>query len=348
MFHEIINKEEDLSKEEIVYLLKLSDKNELHFLYQRADEIRRQFCGDGIHLRGILDFSNYCEQNCLYCSLREENISLERYRMTPEQIIEVVRAASAQGIRTIILQSGKDTYYDTDVIAYILYQIKQSTDLAVTLSLGPRGFDEYKAWKMAGADRYLLKHETANSELFTYFTDGLIRGNERIQHLRFLKRLGFQTGTGSIIGLPNQTIEDIADDLVLSRELDVDMAVFSPFIPSAFTPLQNMQICNFDEAIKTIAVARIVLKNCHLPAVTGLDILNKAGREIALKSGANVLMPNFTPEPFLTKKRLQNFSNKRYPDYTSPQHEISVKLERLGRFLSIDRGDSLKKSHLVK
>jgi biotin synthase len=159
----------DLSKEEIIFLLELSDGKSIKHLFEKADEVRKNYCGDEVHLRGIIEISNYCEQDCLYCGIRNSNRELERYRMQPEEIIEAAKIISNIGIGTIVLQSGEDFAYSTDKIAYVIYSIKQDVDVAITLSLGEREFEEYKTWKYAGADRYLLKHETANPKLYSLY-----------------------------------------------------------------------------------------------------------------------------------------------------------------------------------
>jgi len=221
---ELLNKD-NLNKEEIVYLLSLSKQDERDALFNRADQIRREYCGDEVHLRGIIEFSNHCSENCMYCGLRQDNLKLERYRMSAEEIITTAKLVYKAGVKTIVLQSGEDDYYDKDLIAYIIYTIKQETDAAITLCLGERSFSEYSTWKIAGADRYLLKHETSNPKHYSiYHTGG--RLENRIGHLKYLKKIGYQVGTGNIIGLPMQTAEDIAEDILLCKELNVDMAAF--------------------------------------------------------------------------------------------------------------------------
>ncbi|MGE5680780.1 MAG: [FeFe] hydrogenase H-cluster radical SAM maturase HydE [Bacillota bacterium] len=340
---EILHKP-DLTKEEIVYLLELSDFRNNRKLFERADEIRKQFCGDEVHLRGIIDFSNHCENDCLYCGLRKSNSSIERYRMTPDEIIETATTISNVGIRSIVLQSGEDKSYDVDKIAYMIYFIKQNCDVAITLSLGERDFEEYKTWKYAGADRYLLKHETANRELYTALHQKQDL-KERIRHLEFLKSIGYEIGSGNLIGLPQQTVEDIADDLMLCRELDVDMASFSPFVPSPNTPYRNKNVGSVETTLKTIAVGRILLKNTHIPATTAIATVDSLGREKALRVGANVVMPDFTPKLYRDKYCI--YPNKRLlvDDPINSGSYIQHIMFSLGRRVSNSRGDSLKSKH---
>jgi biotin synthase len=344
--YEILHKEE-LTKGEIIFLLNLKDKNNQQKLFDRADEVRNIYCGDEVHLRGIIEFSNYCEQDCIYCGLRKSNYLLSRYRMTPEEIIETAHVISNLGIYTIVLQSGEDNYYNTDLIAYIIYQIKQNTNAAITLSLGERGFDEYREWKIAGADRYLMKHETASSNLYSvYHTKQKLE--DRISHLRFLKKIGYQIGSGNMIGLPMQSIEDIADDILLCKELDLDMAAFGPFIPSPHTPYQNKSAGNIDLTLRTMAAARIVLKKVHIPASTALATLDDDGRIKGLNAGANVVMPDLTPSPY--RKQYQIYPNKKCinDNPLSCKGCLQLQIEAIGRKISNSRGGFLKLTEQVK
>jgi biotin synthase len=332
---------DQLTRDEIIFLLSLTDKNDIESLFRRADEVRMQYCGDEVHLRGIIEISNYCDQNCFYCGLREENYTLTRYRMPTDEIIETATLINNLGIHTIVLQSGEDHILDTDLIAYLIYTIKQKTDVAITLSLGERGFDEYRTWKIAGADRYLLKHETANPKLYAAYHHKQ-KLSDRIAHLKFLKIIGYQIGSGNMIGLPMQTIDDIADDILLCQELDLDMAAFGPFIPSPHTPYQLKKPGSVELTLKTMAAARLVLKNAHIPATTALATLDEEGRVKGLNVGANVVMPDFTPNPYRDQYQI-------YPDRkcvsndTSKLHPtLQRQLELIGRRISTARGDSLK------
>uniref|UniRef100_A0A832CYB3 [FeFe] hydrogenase H-cluster radical SAM maturase HydE n=1 Tax=Ignavibacterium album TaxID=591197 RepID=A0A832CYB3_9BACT len=334
----ILNKNE-LSKDEIVFLLSLSDDEDIKALFNRADEIRKQFCGDEIHLRGIIEFSNYCEQDCVYCGLRKSNNTLERYRISIDEIINTAIKINSAGIKTVVLQSGEDFHYTKDDITKIIRAIKESCDVAITLSLGERSFDEYDEWKIAGADRYLLKHETANPKLYSALHSKQ-KLEERITHLRYLKSIGFQAGSGNIIGLPKQTIEDIADDILLCKELDCDMCSFSPFIPSPETPFKDVPAADLTLTLKTMAAARIVLKNVHIPATTALSTLTPEGRKLGLQVGANVIMPNFTPDEYKDKYRI--YANKKTYDPIIYVQELKQMIYSLGRKIGEDKGHSLK------
>jgi biotin synthase len=337
---------DNLKKEDIVFLLSLEDPLEVILLYKKADEIRKECCGDEVHLRGIIEFSNNCEQDCLYCGLRISNLSLDRYRMSGNEILATAGHIYKAGIKTIVLQSGEDFEYSRSLITELVKSIKSKLDVAITLSLGERDFDDYDEWKKAGADRYLLKHETANPELYQKFHQKQPL-EERVQHLRYLKSIGFQTGSGNMIGLPGQSFEDIADDLLLCKELDCDMVSISPFISSPDTPFKNVPNANLDLTLKAMAVCRIILKDVHIPATTALGTLDEFGREKGLQVGANVIMPNYTPNPYR-----QNY--KIYPDKKCISDDplacgscLTLMIESLGRKVGTSKGHSLKVKEVV-
>ncbi len=329
-------------------------------LFEEADNVRSTFSGEEVHIRGIIEFSNYCCRSCLYCGLRQENKKILRYRMSADEIIrlsnEIIRGGVnpirdkmsqtsdgrqkrpiSNGVKTVVLQSGDDFGYSQKMLSDIIQKIKSANpEIAVTLSLGERPFDDYKAFKNAGADRYLLKHETANFELYERLHPGQTL-KERIEILEYLKKLDYQTGAGNIVGLPGQTLENLADDILFMKRLDVDMAGIGPFIPQKDTPLGDCSPGTLDLTLKVLALTRIVTENTHLPATTALAALNlENGQILGLKAGANVIMPDFTPEGYRRK-------------YLIYDNKVRVNLERAeesifkaGRLISENRGDSLK------
>lgn len=336
---EILYKE-NLSRDDLIYLFNISEMYELDQLFERADEVRRENCGDDVVLRGLIEFSNFCEAHCNYCGLREDNFSLKRYRMTAEEIIETARTINNVGIKTIVLKSGDDTYYDTDIISYIIYTIKQSSETAVTLALGERGFDEYRAWKISGADRYLMKFETSNSMQYSiHHPDENL--SDRINHIKYLRRLGYEIGTGNLIGLPSQSIDDLVNDLILVKNLGTDLAAFSPFVPAAFTPYQNKQSGNVILSLKTIAIARLYLKKVNILSTNALDSIDPYGREKGLNVGANVVMINFTPQPY--RENFQSYKNKRGITEQPIHSAISLqqRIEAISKKVLTSQGNSL-------
>jgi biotin synthase len=336
----ILNKS-GLNKDEIVYLLSLTENEDIEKLFAQADEVRNEFCGNEIHLRGIIEISNNCEQDCLYCGLRISNFELQRYRMNKEEILETAEQITNAGIKTIVLQSGEDFEYECDFISDLIKTIKNNFDAAITLSLGERGFFEYDEWFKAGADRYLLKHETGNDILY-YKLHNKQKLEERLLHLRYLKAIGFQTGSGNIIDIPGQTLEDIAEDILLCKELDCDMASFSPFISSEQTPFKKYPDADLNLTLKTMAAARIVLKDVHIPTTTALNTLVKNGRELGLKAGANVIMPNFTPETYRSKYLIYNKKDISEFDIVHTLADIKNVVSSLGLKISDGYGHSLK------
>lgn len=310
-------------------------------LFAAADEVRRRFVGDSVHLRAIIEFSNYCVRSCLYCGLRRDNRKLGRYRMSADEIARTAAKACSAGYRTIVLQSGDDLHYRADDIARIVERIKRGADVAMTLSIGERTGEEYRTMRNAGADRFLLKHETADPGLYASLHPGM-SFERRLECLHSLRQLGFQVGSGNIVGLPGQTLHTLARDIALLRELDVEMAGIGPFIPHPDTPLARSRPGEVALALRTLAVARIVLPLAHLPATTALATLHPEGRRLALQCGANVVMPNVTPPEY---RRLYEI----YPNSVAlgdPEDggfaRVAAFLGGMGRPVSGSRGDSPK------
>ena len=271
----------------------LSDPDSGNWLLKKGDETRRQYCGDEIHVRGIIEFSNICKKNCLYCGLRARNSKVRRYRLSGEEIISAARAAAAMDIRTVVLQSGEDAWFTVDKLSAIARSVKEA-GLAVTLSAGEKTREEYAALKEAGADRYLLRFETSDPELFARLKPDSSFEN-RFNCLKWLKETGFQVGSGIMIGLPGQSFETIARDLLLFKELDLDMIGVGPFIPHPDTPLGATTAGTMDLTLKVVAMARLLTLNAHIPATTAMGTVDKLGRQKALQCGANVIMPNVGP-----------------------------------------------------
>lgn len=297
-----------LSIEEIKTLLAIEDDKSLRLLWQAADRVRAEAVGDEIWLRGLIEFSNYCRCNCRYCGLRHANRALPRYRLTREEILSAVEQIVRAGIGTVVLQSGEDLWWTAERVAELVKQIKANCDIAVTLSIGDRPYDELALFREAGADRYLLRHETANARLYgTLHPDSTLA--ERVQVLKNLKALGYEVGSGCMVGLPGQTLDDLARDLSLARELGVEMFGVGPFIPHPDTPLAKAAGGTAGMAYKMIAVARLVLRDVNLPVTTALATLDEEGRELGWCRGANVVMPNATPAPY--RQQYELYKNKR-------------------------------------
>jgi biotin synthase len=332
-------KDAKLSKDEITAIL-AEDINNLEYLLQKADHKRKEVCGDEVHLRAIIEFSSYCKQNCHYCGLRKDNQQLERYQLKKKEIIKMAQMAFELGYQTVVLQSGEDEYLASE-IAEIIKEIKKTTGMAITLSLGERDFEAYKLWREAGADRYLLKHEIASKVLYEKYHPGMSFAN-RIESLKYLKLLGYQIGSGVIIDLPGQTPEILAEDLLLCQELKIDMIGSGPFIPHDQTPLKGTKTGTVEMTLKFTALSRLLMPLTHIPATTALGTIDVEGRQKALKAGANVVMPNVTDGKYREQYQI-------YPDKICVNEEagdcrqcIGSIISSLGRYVSQDKGHSLR------
>lgn len=261
-------------------------------LYAAADRVRQKYVGDEVHLRGLIEFSNICRQNCFYCGIRRDNTNVRRYRLAPDEIVTLAQNAKKYGYKTVVLQSGEDSFYTVDILQHIITCIKE-LDLAITLSIGEKTFEEYKAYKKAGADRYLLRIETTDEQLYQALHPGMSLANRK-RCLDDLRELNFEVGTGCLVGLPGQTCKALVDDLLFFKQLNADMIGLGPFIPHPDTPLSHEQGGTFNLSIKMMALTRLLMPDINIPATTAMETLHPRGRMIALQSGANVAMPNVT------------------------------------------------------
>ena len=280
-----------LNKQEIVSLLSNDDCNEI--LFKAADEVRKKFVGDDIQLRALIEFSNICHNNCCYCGLRCDNKNIVRYRLDEDTIFRLAEHAVTQlGFKTIVLQSGEDLWFTKERLCALIRRIK-TLDTAITLSIGEKTYDEYLAYKNAGCDRFLLRIETTDKALYEKYDPDMSWENRK-QCLYDIKSIGLETGTGCLVGLPNQTIESLADDIIFFKEIGADMVGIGPLIPHPDTPLAQAKGGTFTLACKVMALTRLVLPDINIPATTAMETLEPNGQLRALQSGANVIMPNVT------------------------------------------------------
>ena len=328
-----------LSKEEIVQLLGNPQYDQA--LFAAADEVRQKFVGDEVHLRGLIEFSNICKNNCLYCGLRRDNLKLKRYRMSPEEIVALARRAIKDfGFKTIVMQSGEDLWFTPERLKPILAEIKK-LDVAITLSIGEKSFEEYKAYKEAGADRYLIRIETTDKDLYHRLDPGM-SWDERKECLVNLGKLGYEVGSGIMVGLPGQTLESIADDLLFLQDMQIDMAGIGPFIPHPDTPLKDEKGRAFELSLRTMAIMRLLLPDINIPATTAMETLHPEGRIIALQCGANVIMPNVTEGEY--RQLYELYPGKAALNET-PLHSktsIGARIEAIGRKIGTGYGSHKK------
>jgi biotin synthase len=306
-------------------------------LYAAADRVREANVGAGVHLRALIEFSNHCRRNCRYCGLRRENRAVRRYRMTPEEIVRTARDAAARGYRTVVMQSGEDLWFTGERLAAIIREIKASTDLAITLSVGERDREDYRLWREAGADRFLLRIETTNPRLFAALhpDDNLA---ERQAALLALKELGYQLGSGVMVGLPGQTAEMLARDVIWLHELGAEMIGIGPFLPHPGTPLGHERGGTIEQTLRLTAVLRLVFPQAHLPATTAAGTLDPQGRERMLQAGANVMMPNVTPQKYRVDYEI--YPNKICvgDDTAACYGCVKLRLDEIGRTVATDHG----------
>lgn len=335
---------ETLSKADITALLSLKNPAPL---FDAANQVRRQFVGDEVYLRALIEFSNYCKNDCLYCGIRRSNMAAKRYRLTPEQIIETARRAVGLGYKTVVLQSGEDFWFDTDKLCRIIREIKK-LGAAITLSIGEKTREEYAAYRQAGADRYLLRIETTDKALYEKL-DPAMSWDNRVRCLYDLKELGYEVGSGSLVGLPEQTLESLADDLLFFKRLPVDMAGIGPFIPHPQTPLAaETAQGHFELSLKMMSVMRLLLPDINIPATTAMETLHPQGRLLALKCGANVVMPNATEDDARVKYEL--YPGKICTGEAPEQCRACIKnkIESIGRTVHFSygfHGDFLKEKN---
>lgn len=340
---ELIKKAEktySLNKGEIVSLLKDDTCNEE--LFKAADRVRKDYVGDEVHLRGLIEFSNICKRNCLYCGLRSSNKNIKRYRLAPERIIELAKKAVEYGYKTIVMQSGEDEYYTVERLQYIISSIKK-LDVAITLSIGEKTREEYEAYKKAGADRYLIRIETTDKKLYEKMDPGMSL-DERKRCTKDLGDLGYEVGTGCLVGLPGQSLESLADDILFFKEIGADMIGIGPFIPNEDTPLANEKGGTFEMSLKVVAITRLLMPDTNIPATTAMEALNRNGRTITLQSGANVVMPNVTEGEY--RKLYALYPGKICTGDTPVQCKgcITGKVIAIGRTISASKGFRTKKN----
>lgn len=323
----------------------LKEKTGQQDLFAKADQVRKDNLGDTAQLRGVIHFSNFCRCNDLYCGLFRNNAQCRRFRMSPDEIIDTALAVADTGLKTVVLQSGEDFYYTRSMLCTVIERIMDQADVVVTLSLGRRSRDDFKAFRAAGAQRYLMKHETMNPHLYARMRSGLTLG-DRLQAITELRELGYQVGVGNIVGLPGQTLADLCDDIMFFQEFQPDMINIGPFIPHKQTPLRDEPVGDMELMLRVFALTRIVTGNTHMAAANTVATLDPdQGQYRALtQGGANVIMPNCNPFQRSRKDKIEyEFQITTHKRYVSLDEARSV-LKRAKRIVDRGKGHSLKKT----
>ncbi|MDU2682335.1 MAG: [FeFe] hydrogenase H-cluster radical SAM maturase HydE [Clostridium sp.] len=329
------------SGEELLFLLDNLNEDDKIYLVQKAHETRMKTYGDKVYMRGLIEFTNFCKKDCIYCGIRRSNKDADRYRLTMEDIMECVDIGDRLGYKTYVLQGGEDDYFTDERMVEIIKMIKSKyPNNAITLSLGERSYDSYKKMYEAGADRYLLRHETATKDLYEKLHPGA-SFEERRQCLRNLKEIGYQIGAGFMVELPKQTNKDLVNDLLFVKELEPHMCGIGPFIPHKDTPLKNEKAGTVEKTTTMLALIRLLLPNVLLPSTTALGSIDPTGREKGIKAGGNVVMPNLSPTSVREKYSLYDGKICTGDEAAECRNCIEGRINKAGFKVEVTRGDNM-------
>lgn len=335
-----LEKNKILSTDEFITLLTTNNTSVIEYLNQRAVEVRKNFFSNDIYIRGLIEISNYCKNDCYYCGIRKSNKNCSRYRLSTEEILDCCRIGYPLGFRTFVLQGGEDSHFTDSVLCDTINKIKKEfPDCAVTLSLGERSKESYQRLFDAGADRYLLRHETANEEHYKMLHPKKMSYDNRFTSLENLKQIGFQTGCGFMVGSPYQTIENIVQDLMFIADFKPQMVGIGPFIPHSETPFKEMSAGSIELTCRLLSIIRLMLPNVLLPATTALGSLENGGREKGILCGANVVMPNLSPENVREKYELYNNKLHSGAEAAESLELLKNSMNKIGYKVVISRGD---------
>ncbi|MDR1546032.1 MAG: [FeFe] hydrogenase H-cluster radical SAM maturase HydE [Deltaproteobacteria bacterium] len=301
--------EADLSRAELRLLLGARDESSADRLFEKARQARHAVYGRDVFIRGLIELTSYCRNDCLYCGIRKSNLKAERYRLTKEQILDCCAQGHELGFRTFVLQGGEDPHFTDDVVADLVSAVKAAhPDCAITLSLGERGRDSYRRWFEAGAERYLLRHETRNEAHYASLHPAAMSLRDRLECLEVLRDVGYQVGCGFMVGSPGQTLDHLVDDLRFVKEFEPHMVGIGPFIPHQDTPFAGEPAGTLELTLFLLGVIRLLLPQVLLPATTALGTISPTGREMGVLAGANVVMPNLSP--VAVRKKYLLYDNK--------------------------------------
>lgn len=324
-------------------LLQLIDCTDTDYLFSCAVRQRKKYYGNKVYIRGLIEISNHCKNNCFYCGIRRDNTTLTRYRLTKEDILTCADEGYSLGFRTFVLQGGEDLHYSDDEICSIVYGIKEKyPDCAVTLSIGEKTKESYRMYKDAGADRYLLRHETADSEHYSKLHPESMSLDTRKDCLWNLKELGYQVGSGFMVGSPYQTKECIVKDLRFLEELQPDMIGIGPFLPHCDTPFKNEPSGSIERCLNLIAILRLMFPHSLIPSTTALASISPTGRERGILAGANVVMPNLSPENVRSLYSLYNGKLSTGSEAAQAKEELSSLMKSIGYEVVTDIGNVKK------
>lgn len=331
----------ELSREEFISLIDGRTPELSEYLFEKAQRIRQQYYGNEVYLRGLIEFTNYCRNDCFYCGIRRSNRNVPRYRLTKDQILSCCEQGYGLGFRTFVLQGGEDGFYSDEVLVDIISSVKALfPDCALTLSVGERSYESYKAFYDAGADRYLLRHETADPLHYARLHPPSLTLEARKKCLMDLKKIGFEVGSGFMVGSPGQTSEQLAEDLLFLRELQPQMVGIGPFIAHHDTPFASEQSGTAELTLFMLGLIRLILPAVLLPATTALGTIDPLGREKGIRAGANVVMPNLSPVEVRDKYTLYDNKICTGDEAAECRSCIDRRIRSIGYEIVVDRGDS--------
>lgn len=337
-----LEKEHILTKSELAEIITGHTPETDEYLFAKARAVREKIYGKDVYMRGLIEFTNYCKNDCLYCGIRRSAKNADRYRLTEEQILDCCETGYGLGFRTFVLQGGEDGFYTDDKIVSIVSGIKEKfPDCAVTLSIGEKSRESYEKFRKAGADRYLLRHETASSEHYRKLHPKELSLENRMRCLSDLKELGFQTGCGFMVGSPYQTAENLAEDLLYIHKLQPHMVGIGPFIPHHDTPFAEEKQGSLETTLLMLGLTRLIVPNVLLPSTTALGTIHPKGREMGILAGANVVMPNLSPQD--VRKKYLLYDNKICTGDEAAECIACLgrRMESIGYKLVTSRGDHI-------
>ena len=337
---EKLKRQSVLTRDEYVSLIRNRTPELAELLYESAREIKRRYYGNDVFIRGLIEFTSFCKNDCYYCGLRCSNRNAERYRLTKEDILLCCRNGYELGFRTFVLQGGEDPYFNADRLVDIIRSIKKEyPDCALTLSVGEKSYEEYKACFDAGADRYLLRHETADNEHYRMLHPKELSPENRKRCLYDLKRIGYQVGCGFMVGSPWQTEENLADDLLFIKELQPQMVGIGPFIPQHDTPFRDKKAGTLELTLFMLGLLRLTLPTALIPATTALGTIHPLGREKGIQAGANVVMPNLSPVSVRKKYLLYDNKICTGDEAAECKNCLAMRMKSIGCNVVVSRGD---------
>lgn len=334
-----------LSKDEFIYLINNRNEEADEYLFKLARKRREEYYKKDVYIRGLIEYTNYCKNDCYYCGIRCSNKNADRYRLSKEDILLCAKEGYKLGFRTIVLQGGEDPYFTDEIMIDIISSLRKSyPDCAITLSIGEKSYDSYKKYYDAGANRFLLRHETADREHYGKLHPKNLSLENRKKCLYDLKDIGYQVGTGFMVGSPYQSAENLADDLLFIKDLDPEMVGIGPFIAHKDTPFKDKKNGSFELTLFLLGIIRLMIPTVLLPSTTSLATIDKMGREKGILAGANVVMPNLSPMNVRKKYMLYDGKANTGDEAAESLNHLKESMKKIGYEVVVDRGDNVRVS----